>query len=86
MEKPLVIIGSARKNGNKQKIVDFVFKGEAYEKFDLLTAQIFPYNYEDQYPASDQFEELVKLMLISMIKPNHFYTWFGFLLQQIFCV
>src|SRR5690606_19370425 len=25
------------------------------------------------------------VMLISMIKPNHFYTWFGFLLQQISC-
>ena len=87
MDQPLVIIGSARMNGNTKKMVDFVFAGRNYTEIDLLAYQLFPYNYDDDYPTSDRFEELVEIInqhkIIIFATPVYWYAMSG-LMKTLF--
>jgi multimeric flavodoxin WrbA len=73
---PLVIIGSARKNGDTHQLVNSLFKET--DTLDLLDYRIYPYSYTGAYPADDQFEEVVQVMLchkaLVFATPVYWYT------------
>lgn len=60
---PLIILGSARKNSDTQKLVELVFEGKVYDLIDLLDYSIAHYNYEEEYPETDEFLTIVEQML-----------------------
>ena len=64
MEKlPLILLGSARKNSNTEKFLEKVSAGQEYKLLDLLDFTVSPYNYEHNYPETDNFSELADAML-----------------------
>lgn len=76
--QPLVILGSARKNGDTRKLVDLVFGETKHTFIDLLDFQVAPYNYEEVYPEGDQFlevaEEIFNHQAIVFATPVYWYS------------
>ena len=62
-ECPLIVLGSARKESDTLRLVKKLFSGHAIEVADLLDYSLAPYSYSAEYPAGDQFTELVERML-----------------------
>ena len=56
---PLVIIGSARKESDTKKFVNFIFEGIHPTTIDLLDLSIKGYDYSHQYPHHDQYSFIV---------------------------
>ena len=79
--QPLVIIGSARKDGNTSHFVDQVFKNIKHKKIYLLDYSIAAYNYENIYPENDQFDNILVEMLafktIIFATPVYWYAMSG---------
>lgn len=61
--KPLLLLGSARKNGDTYKLVTSLFAKESANLLDLLDFKIYPYSYSGNYPADDQFLEVLQQLL-----------------------
>ncbi len=61
--KPLVIIGSARKESDTRKFVNFIFEETQPTIIDLLELRINGYNYTHEYPESDQYSIFVDQLL-----------------------
>lgn len=79
--RPLVILGSARKDGDTRKLVDRIFTDLKYELIDLLDYRIFPYNYSNNYPQYDNFLHLIELLLrhdkVVFATPVYWYSMSG---------
>ena len=79
--KPLIILGSARKNGDTRKLVDQVFSDTEYELIDLLDYTIYPYNYKEEYPEDDQFMGVAERMFdhqaLVFATPVYWYSMSG---------
>lgn len=63
MSDILIINGSARLNGNTQKYISQLTQEIAFDQINLLEHYFLPYNYENQYPAEDNFETFAKEIL-----------------------
>ena len=61
--KPLIILGSARKNSDTQKLIELVFDDKEYNLIDLLDYSITHYNYGEEYPTTDEFLTIIEQML-----------------------
>lgn len=62
-QKPLVILGSARKHSDTEKVVRQLFREQEMQVLDLLDYKLYPYSYSGEYPADDQFREVVHVLL-----------------------
>jgi multimeric flavodoxin WrbA len=73
----LVILASARKNSDTQKLVELVFKDTEYTLIDLLDYKI------EQYPADDEFLKVVDAMLLHQLivfaTPVYWYSMSGYM-------
>ena len=80
-QKPLVILGSARGDGDTRKLIDMVFGDSPYDMVDLLDYQIAPYNYREIYTEEDQFLEvanrLYEYSAIVFATPVYWYAMSG---------
>jgi len=63
MPKILVINGSARKEGDTQKIVNQLMEGIVYEQINLIDHYFVPYHYNGIYPEEDCFGSFAKEIL-----------------------
>jgi multimeric flavodoxin WrbA len=79
--KPLIILGSARKESDTKRFVDMVFEKMDNATIDLLDFPIHQYNYENNYPGDDGFLQVVELMLeykiIVFATPVYWYSMSG---------
>lgn len=80
-EIPLIILGSARKDGDTHSYTNFVFEGTAHKIIDLLDYKIYPYSYLNDYPDDDRFLEIAEFMLqyktIVFATPVYWYAMSG---------
>lgn len=81
--KPLIILGSARKNSDTQKLVELVFEGTAYDLIDLLDYSVAHYNYKEEYPDTDEFltivEQILQHEVIVFATPVYWYSMSGYM-------
>ncbi len=79
--RPLIILGSARKESDTKKLVDIIFSNLDIEQIDLLDYKIDPYNYEGNYSADDNFLHLFDTILnhnkIIFATPVYWYSMSG---------
>lgn len=59
----LIINGSASLNGDTAQLLDKFTAGIPHTRINLASHYILPYNYENQYPAEDQFQLITKEIL-----------------------
>ena len=82
-DKPLILLASARKQGDTRKLVDVIFADTDHKLIDLLDFQISPYNYLHQYPDSDDFlkvtDEILNHRIIVFATPVYWYAMSGIL-------
>ena len=80
-DKPLVILASARKNGDTKTFLKKIFTDEDYKLIDLLDFHISAYSYLDDYPSTDDFlkitDELIKHKVIVFATPVYWYAMSG---------
>ena len=80
---PLIILASARKHSDTQKLVELVFKDIDITLVDLLDYKIAQYNYEEEYPTDDEFLKVVEQMLthqlIVFATPVYWYSMSGYM-------
>ena len=62
--KPLVILGSARKNSETKKFLNQVLASVDYTLIDLTDLHLSPYSYRGVYPPEDQFVRIVDELLV----------------------
>lgn len=81
--RPLIILASARKNGQTKDFITKVFSGTEYKLIDLLDFHISPYDYLNNYPDTDAFlkiaEELLSHKIIVFATPVYWYAMSGLL-------
>lgn len=81
--KPLIILGSARKNSDTQKLIELVFDDKEYNLIDLLDYSITHYNYGEEYPETDEFLTIIEQMLqhkvIVFATPVYWYSMSGYM-------
>lgn len=77
----LIILGSARKDSHTRTLLKMVFEGTPHELVDLLDYNIATFDYDAQYPESDQFGEVIDKMLsaetIIFATPVYWYAMSG---------
>jgi len=61
--RPLVILGSSRKDSDTRKFVDTIFEGIDHTLMDLLDLNIHGYDYKHGYPPNDQYSAIVEAFL-----------------------
>ncbi len=61
--KPLVILGTARKDSNTLFVIENLLKGKDYAFLNLSNYEFVGYDYDNNYPENDQFLEIVDVML-----------------------
>ena len=81
MPKTLIILGSARGDGNTAKAVEALDAGPGSKTIDLLELSIHPYRYDNAYPEDDEFISLVKRIVIYdrvlLASPVYWYSMSG---------
>ena len=84
--KPLILLGSARKASDTGKFVDTLFPGDSAAVVDLLDYTIAHYRYDGLYPPEDDFPHLVELLLqhqqLIFATPVYWYAMSG--LMKVF--
>ena len=79
--RPLIILGSARKESDTKKIIDVLFAELDVVRIDLLDHRIENYNYEGYYSADDNFLQLFDTILshnrIVFATPVYWYSMSG---------
>lgn len=60
---PLIILGSARKDSNTLFVIEQLFEGKEHAFLDLSHYEFTGYDYDNDYASSDQFLEIVDVML-----------------------
>jgi multimeric flavodoxin WrbA len=87
IDTPLVILGSARKQGDTTAFLNKVFAGINYKLIDLLDFHISTFNYSNNYPDTDDFLEIVdeflKHNVIVFATPVYWYAMSG-LMKTLF--
>lgn len=82
-DKPLIILASARKNGQTKGFIKKLFFGREYKLIDLLDFHISAYDYSNHYPDTDTFlkitEELLSHKIIVFATPVYWYAMSGLL-------
>ena len=77
----MIILGSARKQGDTRKLVDLLFSETEHSLIDLLDHQVYPYDYSETYPPDDAFRELAEQMFhhqaIVFATPVYWYSMSG---------
>lgn len=80
-EKIAIILGSARKNSDTKFYADIVFKEQNHKIFDLLDFEISTYSYDNKYPISDKFlnliDELLNFETFVFATPVYWYSMSG---------
>ena len=61
--RPLVILGSSRKESDTRKFVDIIFDGIDHTLVDLLDLNIQGYDYTHSYPPKDEYSTIVEAFL-----------------------
>jgi len=78
---PLVILSSARKNGDTHQLVSNLFLGKDVALLDLLDYHVTPYSYKGEYPSHDQFltilMDILKHDSIVFATPVYWYAMSG---------
>jgi multimeric flavodoxin WrbA len=59
----LIILGSARSDGDTRRLLEAVLPPVPYVLIDLLDSPVAPYSYVQAYPATDTFLYLADLLL-----------------------
>ncbi|UOQ77922.1 NAD(P)H-dependent oxidoreductase [Hymenobacter sp. 5516J-16] len=81
MNKPLVILGSARSDGDTRRLVSQVLTNVPHQLIDLQQWPVAPYNYPQEYPAQDTFLALADLLLhhpvVVFATPVYWYSMSG---------
>ncbi|WP_443944406.1 flavodoxin family protein [Pedobacter sp. AW1-32] len=81
MSEILIVNGSARLNGNTQKIVGRLTEGVPCKILNLAEHYLLPYSYENNYTPEDQFEQFGKELLfhqhIIFATPVYWYSMSG---------
>jgi len=76
--KPIVILGSARKESDTQKFLDLIFTDVDHALIDLLDYNISGYHYSHQYSEDDQYgevvDELLRHELVVFATPVYWYS------------
>ncbi len=80
-KRPLIILGSARKESDTKKLVDTIFSKLDIQQIGLLDYKIETYNYEGKYSADDCFLQLFDTILnhhkIVFATPVYWYSMSG---------
>jgi multimeric flavodoxin WrbA len=80
-DKPLIILGSARKLSDTGRFVELVFKDIDNTTIDLLDFPVYHYNYDNCYPVDDCFLQIAELMIghksIVFATPVYWYAMSG---------
>ena len=78
---PLVIMGSARADGDTRRLLDAVLAGSPHTFIDLLDFSVAPYSYQQNYPTHDDFPRLANLLLqhpvVVFATPVYWYSMSG---------
>lgn len=86
-QKTLVILASAREQGDTKNALNSVMQGREHNVLDLLQFSIAPYNYDGVYPGTDRFQEVVDELLchtqIIFATPVYWYAMSG-LMKTLF--
>lgn len=61
--RPVVILGSARRDGDSNELLEVLFPGSAVKIISLLDYQVNQYSYSGSYPPDEQFLQLVNGIL-----------------------
>lgn len=81
--KILVVLGSARKQSDTEKLVQLLLSEVEHTTLDLLDYKVTPYNYKGAYPADDAFAEVTAALLrhevIIWATPVYWYAMSGLL-------
>ncbi|MBL4677739.1 MAG: NAD(P)H-dependent oxidoreductase [Mucilaginibacter sp.] len=79
--KPLVILGSNRKNSLTESITRRALGSTEFDMIDLLDHTIVHYNYDGNYPAADEFDSIINSILpynnIIFATPVYWYSMSG---------
>jgi len=79
--RPLIILGSSRKDSNTRKLLDRLFAELDHELIDLLDHKIYPYDYSTNYPVDDSFFVIIDSLLrhdtIIFATPVYWYSMSG---------
>ncbi|QXV64935.1 NAD(P)H-dependent oxidoreductase [Mucilaginibacter achroorhodeus] len=79
--KPLVILGSNRKNSLTESITRKALGDADFDLIDLLDHTIVHYNYDGNYPAADEFDNIINSILpydkIIFATPVYWYSMSG---------
>lgn len=78
----IIIVGSAREDGNTAKVARQLANHLDCKVIDLISESVAPYDYSGNYPAQDNFIELLsdRLLqhdLIVLASPVYWYTMSG---------
>ena len=83
MQKPLIILSSARKQSDTRDFVEKVFGGTDHDLIDLLDHRIAPFDYDGIYPENDEFmkvmDEMLSHQVIVFATPVYWYAMSGLL-------
>lgn len=78
MKHGIILLGTARSNGNSFKIAQYLNQSLDFQLIDLNNYSIHPFNYEHNYPKNDAFQHIVNEILavdiIIFITPVYWYT------------
>lgn len=81
--KPLVITGSARRDSDTKKLLELLFPEGTVKVLDLLDYKLSAYSYSGEYPADDQFLQLIEELLphkqVIFATPVYWYAMSGLL-------
>ncbi len=81
MSELLIINGSARLNGDTQKVINKLTEGLVCTQINLVEHHLMPYNYNAQYPEDDSFKILAKEILyhphILLATPVYWFSMSG---------
>lgn len=79
--KPLVILGSNRKNSLTESITRKALGTTDFDMIDLLDHTIVHYNYDGHYPAADEFDAIINRIVaydnIVFATPVYWYSMSG---------
>jgi multimeric flavodoxin WrbA len=78
----LLLQASARPNGDTFKVAQKLAKALSADHLDLLDYKIYPFNYEQVYPADDEFMHLIETKVlaadqITFASPVYWYSMSG---------
>jgi multimeric flavodoxin WrbA len=81
INRPLIILASARKDSDTKELVKKMWDGNEAKLLNLLDFRISPYNYLNEYPVDDEFltviDEVIKHQVIVFATPVYWYAMSG---------